>query len=94
MVSLEDVKKAQQEIRSTIHRTPILTSSLLNERCGMQIFLKAEHLQKTGSFKIRGATNAVKQAVAGGARSITRRRHPAITARQSLISQGSWVSRR
>ena len=71
MVSLEDVKKAQQEIRGTIHRTPILTSSLLNERCGMQIFLKAEHLQKTGSFKIRGATNAVKQAVAGGARSIT-----------------------
>lgn len=71
MVSLEDVKKAQQEIRGTIHRTPILTSSLLNERCGMEIFLKAEHLQKTGSFKIRGATNAVKQAVADGARSIT-----------------------
>ena len=71
MVSLADVKKAQKEIRETIHRTPILTSSLLDERCGMEVFLKAEHLQKTGSFKIRGATNAVKQAAAAGARFIT-----------------------
>lgn len=71
MVSLEDVKKAQKEIHDTVHQTPILTSSLLDERCGMQVFLKAEHLQKTGSFKIRGATNAVKQALAGGACFIT-----------------------
>src|SRR5690606_26106640 len=72
MVSFADVKKAQKEIQGTIHRTPILTSSLLNERCGMEVFLKAEHLQKTGSFKIRGATNAVKQAAAAaGARFIT-----------------------
>ena len=71
MVSLEDVKKAKKEIQETIHRTPILTSSLLDERCGREVFLKAEHLQKTGSFKIKGATNAVKQAVAAGARSIT-----------------------
>ncbi|ANU09029.1 pyridoxal-5'-phosphate-dependent protein subunit beta [Planococcus antarcticus DSM 14505] len=71
MVSLDDVKKAYREIGDTIQKTPILTSSLLNERCGMQVCLKAEHLQKTGSFKIRGATNAVKQAVAGGARFIT-----------------------
>ena len=71
MISLADVKNAQKEIQETIHRTPILTSSLLDEHCGMNVFLKAEHLQKTGSFKIRGATNAVKQAVADGARSIT-----------------------
>ena len=71
MVNFYDVKKAQKDIQEIIHRTPILTSSLLNERCGMEVFLKAEHLQKTGSFKIRGAANAVKQAVADGARSIT-----------------------
>lgn len=71
MISLANVKNAQREIQETIHRTPILTSSLLNERCGMEVFFKAEHLQKTGSFKIRGATNAVKLAAAGGARSIT-----------------------
>lgn len=71
MVSLNDVKKAHKEIGDSIHKTPILTSSLLNERCGIQVHLKAEHLQKTGSFKIRGATNAVKQAMAEGASFIT-----------------------
>ncbi|MBT2570655.1 threonine/serine dehydratase [Planococcus sp. ISL-110] len=71
MVNLNDVKKAQERISDTIHKTPILTSSLLNERCGLRVYLKAEHLQKSGSFKMRGATNAVKQAMAGGARFIT-----------------------
>ncbi|WP_142827426.1 threonine ammonia-lyase [Planococcus soli] len=71
MVRLEDVRKAQERIENVIHKTPIITSSLLNERCGLQIFLKAEHIQKTGSFKIRGATNAVKQAMAEGAKFIT-----------------------
>lgn len=71
MVSLDDVEKAHERIDDTIHKTPVLTSSLLNERCGLQVYLKAEHLQKTGSFKMRGAANAVKQAMAGGARFIT-----------------------
>lgn len=71
MVSLGDVKKARERITDTIHKTPILTSTLLDEHCGTQVHLKAEHLQKTGSFKIRGAANAVKQAMAGGARFIT-----------------------
>lgn len=71
MISLNEVKKAHQEIRSSIHLTPILTSSQLDKQCGMNVFLKAEHLQKTGSFKIRGATNAVKQAFAKGARFVT-----------------------
>ncbi|TWT04305.1 threonine/serine dehydratase [Planococcus sp. CPCC 101016] len=71
MISLDEIKKAHDEIQDTIHRTPVLTSRLLNERSGMEVFLKAEHLQKTGSFKIRGATNAVKQALAEGANFIT-----------------------
>lgn len=71
MVNLEEIKKAQQQISNIIHRTPVLTSGLLNERTGNEIYLKAEHLQKTGSFKIRGAANAVKQAVQGGAQFIT-----------------------
>jgi threonine ammonia-lyase medium form len=71
MVTLEDVKRAQSEIADIVHKTPVLTSSLLNERTGNEIYLKAEHLQKTGSFKIRGAANAVKQAVTEGAQFIT-----------------------
>lgn len=41
-----------------IHRTPVLTSSTLNEALGAEVFLKSEHLQKMGAFKMRGATNA------------------------------------
>lgn len=71
MVNFQDVEKAREEIRDFVHETPLLISELLNAKAGRQIFLKAEHLQKTGSFKIRGATNAVKQAVRGGAKFIT-----------------------
>ncbi|MGI2328701.1 threonine ammonia-lyase [Planococcus sp. YIM B11945] len=71
MVELSDVKKAQEKIQGIIHQTPILTSTLLNEKSGNLVYLKSEHLQKTGSFKLRGAANAVKQAVEDGARFIT-----------------------
>lgn len=71
MTEFNDVTDAREEIRSFVHETPILTSRQLNVRSKNQVFLKAEHLQKTGSFKIRGATNAVRKAVRAGAASIT-----------------------
>ncbi|WP_033543584.1 threonine ammonia-lyase [Planococcus sp. CAU13] len=71
MVNLQDVKNAREEISDIVHETPLLSSALLNAKAGRQIFLKAEHLQKTGSFKIRGAANAVKGAVRNGAQFIT-----------------------
>lgn len=54
-----------------IHTTPVWRSEQLSQVCGNEIYLKAEHLQKTGSFKIRGAANRVKQAVAEGAKYVT-----------------------
>lgn len=56
---LSAIRAAAQRIASRIHRTPVLTSASLNEIAGAQLFFKCENLQKTGSFKIRGATNAV-----------------------------------
>src|SRR5208282_6081804 len=56
---LEGIREAHRRIASRIHRTPVITSSSLDEIAGAQIFFKCENLQKTGSFKIRGATNAV-----------------------------------
>ena len=56
---LESIREAHRRIAPRIHRTPVLTSSSLNEIAGAQIYFKCENLQKTGSFKIRGATNAV-----------------------------------
>jgi threonine dehydratase len=61
MIYLEDVQAAAQRIAPYIHRTPVLTSQGLDRLLGRQLFFKAEHLQKTGSFKARGALNAALQ---------------------------------
>src|ERR1700687_4147439 len=53
------IVEAHERIRARIHRTPVLTSESLNEMAGAELFFKCENLQKTGSFKIRGATNAI-----------------------------------
>ena len=71
MISVADVKEARKRISSIIHETPIFQSTLLSKLCGNNVFLKGEHLQKTGSFKIRGATNKVKVAVKEGAKLLT-----------------------
>ncbi|HET6740348.1 MAG TPA: threonine/serine dehydratase [Kribbella sp.] len=54
MPTLDDIQKAAQELEGRIHRTPVLTSSALDERFGAELVLKAELFQKTGSFKVRG----------------------------------------
>lgn len=55
----EAIRMAHRRIAPRIHRTPVMTSSSLDEMAGAQLYFKCENLQKTGSFKIRGATNAV-----------------------------------
>src|SRR5260370_4128633 len=57
--SWEAILAAHARIAPRIHRTPVLTSSSLNAMTGAQLFFKCENLQKTGSFKIRGASNAI-----------------------------------
>ncbi|MEI4232786.1 beta-hydroxyaspartate dehydratase BhcB [Roseovarius sp. D22-M7] len=58
-LTIEDVRTAHDRIRPYIHRTPVLTSSFLNELTGAELFFKCENFQKAGAFKVRGATNAV-----------------------------------
>jgi threonine dehydratase len=53
------IQEAHRRIAPRIHRTPVLRSATLDALCGAQLFFKCENLQKTGSFKIRGACNAV-----------------------------------
>ena len=55
----DDVLAAHERVKPYIHRTPILTSRLLNELSGAELFFKCENLQKAGAFKVRGASNAV-----------------------------------
>ncbi|SEJ27740.1 threonine dehydratase [Bhargavaea ginsengi] len=67
MIGMDKIREAAEEIGGIVHRTPVLTSMRLNELAGNEVYLKGEHLQKTGSFKIRGASNKVLKAVRGGA---------------------------
>jgi threonine dehydratase len=52
--TLDDVERAAARLRDRVHRTPLLGSRTLAELAGAPVFLKAELLQKTGSFKPRG----------------------------------------
>ncbi|GAB4358846.1 MAG: hydroxyectoine utilization dehydratase EutB [Oricola sp.] len=58
-VTLAEIEAARRAIAGTIRRTPVNPSPVLGEKAGVPVHLKLEHLQVTGSFKLRGATNAV-----------------------------------
>lgn len=61
MVSFAEIKTAQELIAPYVKRTPVVYSSLLNKWLGHEIFFKAECLQTTGAFKLRGATHFLAQ---------------------------------
>ena len=58
-IEFGDVERAAARLKGVAHRTPLLTSSTLDERVGGRVFLKAETFQRMGAFKFRGAYNAV-----------------------------------
>jgi threonine dehydratase len=60
-VTVEDVEDAARRIRGKVRETPLLSAGELSRRVGARVLLKAENLQLTGSFKARGATNAIGQ---------------------------------
>jgi threonine dehydratase len=57
MLALEMICQAQHRLRGLVHRTPLVYSAALSTHLGAQVYLKLECLQKTGSFKPRGAFN-------------------------------------
>jgi len=57
MIELADITSARQIITGRVHRTPLLASTTLGQRTNTRLYFKAEVLQKTGSFKPRGAIN-------------------------------------
>jgi len=58
-ISLGSVQAARQAGLGVVKRTPVTESAALSEMCGGQVVLKAENLQRTGSFKIRGAMSKI-----------------------------------
>lgn len=59
MIDLDDVRRATERIAATARRTPVITSSALDDRVAAHVACKFESLQRTGSFKFRGASNAL-----------------------------------
>jgi threonine dehydratase len=56
---LADIQSAHSRIKPFVHRTPVMSSRLLNDHFGCDLIFKCENFQKVGAFKFRGATNAV-----------------------------------
>jgi len=59
VIDFSDVAAAADRIRPFARRTPVIECTTLDAEVGGRVFAKAENLQRTGSFKFRGATNAV-----------------------------------
>lgn len=60
-ISQQNLLDTHKRIKPFIHRTPVLSSTLINEIAGCQLYFKCENFQKMGAFKMRGAINAVLQ---------------------------------
>jgi len=58
------IRIVSDHLKPYIHRTPVMTSGVMNDITGSELYFKCENFQKTGSFKIRGAMNAVLQLTA------------------------------
>ena len=61
MITRQDLLDCHNRIRPHIHRTPVLSSSAINDMAGAQLYFKCENFQRMGAFKMRGATNAILQ---------------------------------
>ncbi|QVK06946.1 threonine ammonia-lyase [Mycoplasma mycoides] len=59
--TVDEIKQIHQEISKIIHYTPLHYADKLSALTGNNIYLKLENLQKTGSFKLRGATNKISK---------------------------------
>jgi threonine dehydratase len=58
--TLADVQEARQRLFGIAEETPIYLSETFSRRCGREVRLKAENLQRTGSFKVRGASTSFR----------------------------------
>ncbi|MHB1930921.1 MAG: threonine ammonia-lyase, partial [Acidimicrobiales bacterium] len=65
MITLVDLEAARRRIAPIVSPTPVRRSAALSRLAGRPVLLKPEHLQRTGSFKIRGAYNRIAQLPAG-----------------------------
>ena len=58
-LSIEEIRNARRKLQGIIRQTPFVHSAALSQRTNMTVYLKAECLQRTGSFKLRGAYHKI-----------------------------------
>jgi threonine dehydratase len=80
-VTIRDVELARERLAGVVKPTPLIHSETLSRMLAAEVYIKPENLQKTGSFKIRGAYNRI--AALSPAEAAWSPRRPAITARHS-----------
>jgi len=68
MLDLNTIQKAAERLEDVIHHTPMSHAPILSEMTGCEIYIKKENLQRTGSFKLRGAFNKISVLVEAGKR--------------------------
>tara|TARA_Y100001960_G_C14140316_1_gene571191 strand:- start:32 stop:595 length:564 start_codon:yes stop_codon:yes gene_type:complete len=61
LINSKDIEKAYRRIKAIISKTPLITNDTINKNTNSEIYFKLENLQKTGSFKIRGAANKISK---------------------------------
>jgi threonine dehydratase len=61
LISVADIEDAAHRLRGVLHATPLQRSATLTRLAGREVLVKPEHLQRTGSFKIRGAYNHISR---------------------------------
>jgi threonine dehydratase len=96
MINLHDIWDARRRISSYIHHSPTIHSSSLSKMFGADVYLKCENLQKTGSFKVRGAFNHMlsltdEQKKAGVICYSNGNHAQAVSYAASLLGIESWV---
>ncbi len=93
---IADILAAEQRIRPMIRTTPILADTQFNKILGCELWLKCENLQRTGSFKFRGASNAIalldENGINGDVATHSSGNHGAALAlAASNHNRGSWI---
>lgn len=61
MVTIKDIRDARERMMPYVHKTPLIYSNSFSRMTGAEVYIKAENLQKTGSFKVRGAFNKISR---------------------------------
>lgn len=87
LITIDQITAAADRLKAVVRRTPVIASRVLSDRTGQDVFLKCENLQRTGSFKPRGAYNRIANL------STAERAHGVVAASAGNHAQGvAWAA--